>query len=414
MEKKVIELFAGVGGFRVGLNEIESIDKSGKAIEKNNFDFVWANQWEPSTKIQPAFDCYVKRFGESNKHINKDIATIDVLDIPNHTLLVGGFPCQDYSVARTKSGEKGIQGKKGVLWWEIERILEAKVPPFVLLENVDRLLKSPAKQRGRDFGVILKTLSNMNYGVEWRVINAAKYGHPQKRRRVFIFAFHKNTQYYKKMVKYNHQEILTKFGLFARKFPVENFDRIKSESIFFGYKDLVSISDKFEFPFEISGIFIEKLLTTAKYQAVKLNEVKLRDLLISGVKDKKYYLSEKQIEKFLFLKNPKKIPRKKPDGSNYYYTEGKMSFPDNLDVPGRTMLTSEGSINRSTHVVEDLETRKLRILTPIECERLNQFPDNWTNTGMSTHKRYFMMGNALVCGVIKKIGESLAHIIENE
>ena len=64
---------------------------------------------------------------------------IDKKNIPDHTLLVGGFPCQDYSVARGLSGEKGIQGKKGVLWWEIYNILKVKKPPFVLLENVDRI-----------------------------------------------------------------------------------------------------------------------------------------------------------------------------------------------------------------------------------------------------------------------------------
>jgi len=414
MERTVVELFAGVGGFRVGLNEIESIDKNGRAIEKNNFNFVWANQWEPSTKVQPAYECYVKRFGESEYHVNKDIATIDVSKIPNHNLLVGGFPCQDYSVARTKSGEKGIQGKKGVLWWEILRILDEKRTPFVLLENVDRLLKSPAKKRGRDFGVMLKTLSDLGYGVEWRVINAAEYGHPQKRRRVFIFAFYNTTKYYNLLKKHKHHDILTNHGLFAQKFPIKNLENIKSVSIFHGYKDLYDVSDNFKYNFEISGVCLENLATTAKYLPEKTIEYRLRDILAKTIIDKKYYLSERQKEKFAFLKDSKKIPRIRPDGSDYFYSEGKMSFPDNLDSPGRTMLTSEGSINRSTHVVEDLTTNNLRILTPIECERLNQFPDNWTNTGMTDSKRYFMMGNALVCGVIRKLGEPLVNIIENE
>jgi DNA (cytosine-5)-methyltransferase 1 len=294
MDKTVVELFAGVGGFRVGLNQIKSIDKHGRAIEKTNFKFVWANQWEPSTKIQSAFDCYIKRFGESDKHVNKDIATVDALEIPKHSLLVGGFPCQDYSVARTKSGEKGIQGKKGVLWWEILRILEAKKPPFVLLENVDRLLKSPANQRGRDFGIMLNTLSNLNYGVEWRVINAAEYGHPQRRRRVFIFAFHNSTKYYKNIINFEHQEILNNTGLFAQQFPIKSLEKIKSESIFTGYKDLVKFSDNFKFNFETSGILLENLLTTAKYHAKISHKFQLRRLLLKEITDEKYYLSEKQ------------------------------------------------------------------------------------------------------------------------
>ena len=199
MDKTVVELFAGVGGFRCGLNEVTYDGKN--VVEKDNWDFIWANQWEPSTISQAAYDCYVERFGKSNEHMNDDIATVDKSEIPNHTLLVGGFPCQDYSVARSLSNEKGIEGKKGVLWWQIAEVLEKKQPPFVLLENVDRLLRSPASQRGRDFGVMLRTLLNYGYSVEWRVINAAEYGFPQKRRRGFIFAYNNSTKYYEKMAK---------------------------------------------------------------------------------------------------------------------------------------------------------------------------------------------------------------------
>lgn len=174
MEKTVCELFAGVGGFRIGLEKAD-----------NNWDTVWANQWEPGKKTQHAFDCYVTHFGKKDNYINEDIASIDKATIPDHNLLVGGFPCQDYSVART--GAKGMEGKKGVLWWQIRDILETKQPKFVLLENVDRLLKSPANQRGRDFGVILACFNDLGYTVEWRVINAAEYGFAQRRRRTFYF-----------------------------------------------------------------------------------------------------------------------------------------------------------------------------------------------------------------------------------
>ena len=130
IDKTVCELFAGVGGFRLGL------ERSSK-----EWNTVWANQWEPGRKIQHAFECYCYHFGDKKTHVNKDIATIEKQRIPDHNLLVGGFPCQDYSVART--GARGIKGVKGVLWWEIKEVLEVKNPPFVLLENVDRLLISP-------------------------------------------------------------------------------------------------------------------------------------------------------------------------------------------------------------------------------------------------------------------------------
>ncbi len=171
---RVVELFAGVGGFRVGFERSSSI-----------FDTVWANQWEPGQKGQWAYKCYVKNFGNPEKCSNEDIATV-IEEAPEHDLLCGGFPCQDYSVART--GARGIEGKKGVLWWSIYKIIKLRHPNYVLLENVDRLLKSPAKQRGRDFGVILRCLMGEGYFVEWRVINAAEYGYAQRRRRTFILA----------------------------------------------------------------------------------------------------------------------------------------------------------------------------------------------------------------------------------
>ena len=91
-----------------------------------------------------------------------------------------------------------------------------------------------------------------------------------------------------------------------------------------------------------------------------------------------------------------------------------MPFPDNLDAPARTMLTSESGTSRMTHVIEDMKTKNLRLLTPKECERINGFPDNWTDTGMSDKRRYFMMGNALVVGIVARIGKAIESIIENE
>src|SRR3954462_4428561 len=172
---RVVELFAGVGGFRV-------------ALERSGWQTVWANQWEPSTKAQHAADCY-RRHWDDGTLVNADIATV-IDDVPEHDLLVGGFPCQDYSVAKTLNQAHGIEGKKGVLWWQIYRILEDRRPRFVFLENVDRLLKSPATQRGRDFAIILACLSDLGYLVEWRVVNAADHGFPQRRRRVLIVAHH--------------------------------------------------------------------------------------------------------------------------------------------------------------------------------------------------------------------------------
>lgn len=414
MDKTVIELFAGVGGFRVGLNEI-TLDKFGNTIEKSNFKFVWANQWEPSTKTQDAFNCYVKHFGNVPSHSNTDISLVDKESIPNHTLLVGGFPCQDYSVARSLSQEKGIEGKKGVLWWQINDILKTKRPPFILLENVDRLLKSPSKQRGRDFGIMLRCLNDLGYGVEWRVINAAEYGFPQKRRRIYIFGFHKSTNYYKKIVKNSIEKIINETGIFSKTFPIESFEKINTSDISKeSYHSLIEITNQYKFNFSNSGIMLKNKVYTTKVLPIIKEAITLGEILQTDNIPNEYFINEAQEAKFKYLKGSKKIPRVSKSGVEYNYSEGAMCFPDYLDMPGRTMLTSEGTINRSTHVVKDIQTQKLRILTPIEAERLNQFPDNWTDSGMTTKKRYFMMGNALVCGIIKELGYQISSIIDNE
>ena len=411
MKKTMVELFAGVGGFRCGLNDVKLID--GKVIEKGNWKCVWANQWEPSTKSQEAYDCYSLRFG--NKEVsNQDIFEVDKKTIPDHTLLVGGFPCQDYSVAQTLSNSKGIEGKKGVLWWAIEETLAIKQPPFVLLENVDRLLLSPAKQRGRDFGMILRSFYENGYNVEWRVINAGEYGLPQKRRRTYIFAYHKSTNYYKQMKKVEDHDAIFEKGMFVKQFPIKDSYEAITKTCISEYKDLIDVSDNFSCQFYNAGIMNNGGIYTVKVKSDFNLVFPLRNIREENEVDSKYFLNDKQIEKFAFLKGGKRIPRVKPNGEPYYYCEGSMPFPDNLDAPARTMLTSESGVSRTTHVIEDYKTKKMRLLTPKECERINGFPDDWTNSGMSDKKRYFMMGNALVVGIIKKIGIEIEKIINNE
>jgi DNA (cytosine-5)-methyltransferase 1 len=417
MEKTVIELFAGVGGFRVGLNNVKEFDENGKAIENGPWNFVWANQWEPATRKQDAFECYAMHFGEKDSS-NEDISEVDKNTIPDHTLLTGGFPCQDYSVARSLHNEKGIEGKKGVLWWQINDILLAKKPKFVLLENVDRLLKAPAKQRGQAFGIIIRCLCDAGYGIQWRMINAADYGHPQRRRRTFIFAFHKSTQYYKnfKANKGTAEEIIVNGMMFSKGFPciVKAGETLISGDISSkSYPELTDVSKEFTFKFENAGFCLCDKINTIRVDSVFKGKPKtLGDCLdLDNVPEYCYQMSE---EKFRYLKGAKHILRTAKNGHEYYYSEGPIPFPDHLDKPGRTMLTSEGTTNRSSHYILDPKSNKYRILTPVECERLDEFPDNWTKTGMGPKRRYFIAGNALVCGLIKTMGDAISEIIDNE
>ena len=393
----VVELFAGVGGFRLGLEQ----------TNHQIFDVNWANQWEPSRKVQHAFDCYNKRFS-TGKHINRDIAEVSDMEMAqtNADMIVGGFPCQDYSVARTLNGELGIEGKKGVLFWQIIRFVQNTYPKYLLLENVDRLLKSPSNQRGRDFAVMLSTLNELGYDVEWRVINAADYGNAQRRRRVFIFGYRQDLNYSNQMSEELLEEIIFKKGMFAQAFPIENKpnkNRVAQTKI---WSNIVEVSDNFKFQFYNSGIMRNGKILTIDTIPIYEKARTLQEIIEDNVDDN-YSLSKAQIEKFRYLRGPKKIKRTTKEGHEYYFSEGGMSETDSLDLPARTMLTSEGSVNRSTHFLN--VNNNYRTLTPIEAERLNGFPDNWTDT-MPDRMRFFCMGNALVVPVITRIGNQIEKI----
>jgi len=409
---KVVELFAGVGGFRLGLESYNSSNIDVKV--------VWSNQWEPSTKRQHASEVYEARFGRQN-HSNEDIAKVSISDIPEHDVLVGGFPCQDYSVATTLKNSKGLQGKKGVLWWEIYRILnESKnKPKYLFLENVDRLLKSPSKQRGRDFAIMLKSLGELGYAVEWRVINAADYGMPQRRRRVFILAYLKGTKIFENLKTADAEDWILKDGILAKSFPV-SFE--KDHHKFQLKDDVKTISDSFNLegklsPFNISGLYVNDAVYTVKTKAqYEGKRIKLKDILVadSDVSDA-FYISEEELDKWSYLKGAKKEIRETKDGFKYNYAEGAMIFPDALDNASRTIITGEGgkSASRFKHVIK---TKKgYRRLTPVELERLNMFPDNHTQlNGVTDTKRAFFMGNALVVGVVEKVGEVLFNTIAED
>ena len=395
---RVVELFAGVGGFRTGLES---------ASER--FDTIWANQWEPGKKVQHAFNCYVNHFGTSDEHVNEDINEVKDL-VPKHDLLVGGFPCQDYSVARTKA--EGITGKKGVLWWNIDHIISKREPDYVLLENVDRLIRSPSSQRGRDFAIILRSLHDKGYLAEWRVINAAEYGEAQKRRRTFIFACNKRTSTYKKLRREVPENIVKNTGLFASAFPTNGpeADKVSTFSIDeSAYPTLVEVSDGFSETFYNGGVMINGKVYTRNCKPNYSGEQKTLGGILSENVDERYFRTD--VEKWKFMKGSKSIERIDSNGWKYHYTEGGIPFPDNLEKPGRTILTSEGSVNRSSHLIEP-EKGRYRILTPEECERMNGFEAGWTDTGMPESMRYFTMGNALVVPLITKMGNAFLHLID--
>lgn len=389
---------------------------------ENIYETVWANQWEPGQSGQWAYKCYEKRFGAEARCSNEDIAAV-IDQVPPHDLLVGGFPCQDYSVAST--GARGIQGKKGVLWWSIDKVIKRCRPNYVLLENVDRLLRSPAKQRGRDFAIILKCLDDAGYAVEWRVVNAADYGNVQRRRRTFIFAYKDRTKFYQRLDKLffgsGGSGWLKQEGFFAKAFPVEQGainEKKCTIADLTAYKDLVEITDQFHAAFYNSGllfhgkIYSEELIPRFSDPASGQSFRPLGSIVSDGPVDEHFFIPEKDMRHWRDMKGAKKIPRRsRATGFEYTFSEGAIAFPDPLDRPARTMLTSEGTKNRSSHVIEDRVTKRLRRLTPEECEKINGFDPGWTDTGMPERQRYFIMGNALVVPLIEKMGRRLLEIV---
>lgn len=400
----VTELFAGVGGFRLGL-------------ERAGWQVTWSNQWEPSTRVQHASSCYVANFGPDN-HSNEDIAAVldkhvaGDYEIPSTDMVVGGFPCQDYSVAKSLKSALGLEGKKGVLWWEIHRLVAVNKPKIVFLENVDRLLKSPSKQRGRDFAVMLRTLSDLGYSVEWRVVNSAEFGFPQRRIRVFLVAVRLD------LLEVGYQASISNLeqGVLSTSLPVKY---LSGESNFILSEDVEEISDHFneggkKSPFLSTGICVNGKVVTAKAESKLLPQASLGSVLV-GDDDvpAEYWVTEEKLKDWQYLKGAKSIERVSASGHQYSYSEGKMAFPDSLDKPSRTILTGEGGStpSRFKHIIKT--SRGYRRLLPIELERLSGFPDDWTRLDSDGNvlpdgRRAFFIGNALVVGLIEMVGIDLA------
>lgn len=418
----VLELFAGVGGFRIGLEN----------ANPDYFRTLWSNQWEPSRKSQDAFEVYNYHFPDSE---NINISIADITDEQfaemNADMIVGGFPCQDYSVARSKKNEQGIEGQKGVLFWEIVRATRIIRPRFLILENVDRLLKAPSKQRGRDFAIMLTAFNNLGYSVEWRVINAADYGRSQRRRRVFFFIYRNDIPFALQMdQRFEEQEqvfdenryddYIFHEGLFATQFPIMNTP-VKKRHVYYELpEDIVEVSDNFSGTVWNTGVMRHgryySIDTAPNYdgEPITLGEILQNE---EEVPEKFFINDPAKLEKFQYLRGPKRIERTSADGHTYIYSEGGMSPTDDLNLPGRTMLTSEGTVNRSTHFLH--VNGRYRLITPVEAERLQDFPDNWTAlkklsdgtvTEVSDKMRMFFMGNALVTDIVRKIGEFIVEI----
>ncbi|SDJ36462.1 DNA (cytosine-5)-methyltransferase 1 [Paraburkholderia steynii] len=425
----VVELFAGVGGFRLGL----------EAVYGFPYDVTLSNQFEPSRKKQHASEIYCSHWPEGT-HINEDIFKVlesengqNAIRAARPDVLVAGFPCQDYSVAKPLSASDGLAGKKGVLWWSIAKLLGQRLEDdepvkYLILENVDRLISSPASCRGRDFAVILATLNSFGYAAEWRIINAADYGHPQRRRRIFIVAYHHSTEVYKRQ-----QAALGRASaqwvsntVLASAFPCDATNPLDAVEPALTLRD-----DPFDEQlsyrplsngktrFANVGLMLAGHVHTCSVRAALIPDyteycghptpLTLGDIVRdTGPVPTSFHVRPEQEDAWKAAKGPKAIPRSK-NGFDYTYSEGAMAFPDPLDKPSRTIITSEGgnSASRTKHAVRE-SSGLIRRLTPEELEALNGFPRGFTaNAGVSDVTRAMLMGNALIVGLVRRIGEAL-------
>lgn len=433
---RVAEFFAGVGGFRVGL---EAVSREREPNAKA-FQVVFSNQYEPGSKRQHASDVYKHRFGAEG-HSNEDIfsvvsdpAKFAAVLAARPEVLVGGFPCQDYSVCKPANQAAGIQGKKGVLWWSIhsalEQLSQASQPvKHIVLENVDRLVNSPSNCRGRDFAIILASLAGLGYAVEWRIVNSADYGFPQRRKRVFMVCHHNSTKVYHRLNQQCHaQETpswLTCSTVLAQALPVQADAELKVSSFDVGH-DVHSVQAQYRTQangktrFANNGVMLGGRVWTADVKAAAITDFTALTgssaaLTLGDVVGRtqhvpqEYYLLQDSLATWSKLKGSKSKQRISADGHTYTYSEGAVTYPDCLTRASRTVITAEGGSapSRTKHVVATAQGR-LRRLTPEELEELNGFERGFTELeGVSDVRRSFFMGNALVVGIVTAIGRAL-------
>ncbi len=297
-----------------------------------------------------------------------------------------------------------------------------------MLENVDRLVSSPADCRGRDFSVILSTLMALGYAAEWRVLNSAEYGHAQRRKRIYICAYHESTGIYRKLrvASVESRETPLTRTLLYNAFPcaVANpldavvpalsvlAEPLKEQ---LAYRPLSNGRSHFG----NIGLMVDGAVHTGTAKAIVIGDftpfsgrreaLTLGDIVRqTGPVPSAFYIKPEDESRWLQAKAAKVTPRM-VNGFEYNYSEGAMCFPDALDRPSRTIITSEGGTtpSRTKHAVRDASGR-LRRLTPEELESLNGFPRGYTELqGVSDAARARLMGNALVVPMIRRIGEVL-------
>ncbi len=310
---KTLDLFAGVGGIRLG-------------FEKAGFKTVFSNDFEPNCK--PTYDLNFK----NSKLIVEDIRKIGIDDLPDFDFLLGGFPCQAFSIAGYQQGFKDEKGR-GNLFFDIARIIEARNPVGFLLENVKNL---KSHDGGKTFKIIEDALKDLGYHIKTKVLNSMEYGNvPQNRERIYIV----------------------------------------------GFKDK-DYTDRFEFP-----------------APVKLT-VKITDLLEKNVAEKYYYN-----DKPLF---PKLKGTIKEEGKVYQWR--RQYVRENKSGVCPTLTANMGMGGHNVPIIKD--KKGIRKLTPLECARIQGFPEDYKLPKLADSALYKQFGNSVSVPVIEAVARQMKKAME--
>jgi DNA (cytosine-5)-methyltransferase 1 len=389
---RFIDLFGGVGGFHLGLQRASNIIQQNEG-RKHKLSQQGGEHSEHSErtvrKPKPVFRCvfysdidkyavktYNKNFGTNYKPT--DIRNVKADSIPEFDLLCAGFPCQAFSIAGKR---KGFEDTRGTLFFEICRLLESKRPRLCLLENVKGLLNH---DEGKTFGIILQSLDELGYDVEWQVLNSKHFCVPQNRERVFIIGHFRGSGGRKVFpITKNNRKVVKLQGQPAIVNTIQaGYERNRQQSYIIEGSE--PSQEKATIVHNIYGGFGEG--------------VREFDNISPTIRTPK---GGGHLPMVMLKTNTKQgydVPRDRKDGI-------RLEFPESKTARGRVIKDATPALKTGgTEGV--LDNRRIRRLTPIECERLQGFPDNWTK-GVSDTQRYKQMGNAVTVNVIEAIGRRI-------
>jgi len=407
---RYFSMFTGVGGFELGLETANDLSETTRNKHGWDEDYRW--NVKPVGLASKQFTCV--GMSEINKYSNQvlkyrfpniknwgDCTKINPNELPDFDMLCGGFPCQAFSIAGKR---KGFEDTRGTLFFEIARILKIKRPKIVLLENVKGLLNH---DKGKTFRIILQTLDELGYEVQWMVLNSKFFGVPQNRERVFIIGnlrgerrpeilpFRFNVP--QTPIKNKGQGILLSATTGARRVKQSNcLDTMYHKGL----------GSKQERPAVavLTPDRINKRQNGRRFKEVGEPTFTVTGQDIHGVAELKYVGAIMSDKNKQWLEDGKEFSRNFPQGQRVYDTEGISS----------TLAGNAGGLGGKTGLYQ--QGIKIRRLTPIECCRLQGFPDDWNEYGidekgnkvkMSDTQRYKQMGNAVTTNVITAVGSQI-------